>query len=157
MRITLHFYDIAFLTFQLGCNLVQSFFCLGIQSRLRGAEMQLGVGNLLVLINVRDRSIQLAGLSICLLRQRLCLPSLSACLLSLLVCSLRRALRLVNPGLSPSVDILNIVRVLCSELIKLVQPIFYWRYLTIDPLLTGQGVHLPPEAFSGLSGKRLSS
>ena len=119
--------------------------------------MQLGIGYLLVLIKVRDRSIQLAGLRICLLRQLLCLTGLSACLLSLLVCSIRRGLRLVDPGLSPAVDILDIVRVLCCELIKLVQPIFYRRYLTIYPLLASQGVHLSPEAFSGLSGKRLSS
>ena len=119
--------------------------------------MQLGVGNLLVLIKVRDRSIQLAGLRICLLRHLLRLTSLGACLLCLLVRSIGRALRLVDPGLSATVYILNIVRILCSELIKLVQPIFYRRYLTIYPLLASQGVHLSPEALSGLSRKRLSS
>ncbi len=119
--------------------------------------MQLGVGNLLVLIKIRDRSIQLTGLRICLLRHLLRLTSLSARLLRLLVRSIGRALCLVDPGLSPTVDILNIVRILCCELIKLVQPIFYRRYLTIYPLLAGQGIHLSPETLSGLSRKRLSS
>jgi hypothetical protein len=119
--------------------------------------MQLGVGNLLVLVKVRDRCIQLAGLRICLLRHLLRLTGLSACLLRLLVCSIRRALRLVDPGLSATVDILNIVCVLCSELIKLIQPIFYWCYLTIYPLLASQGVHFSPKTLSGLGRKRLSS
>src|SRR6202042_1829418 len=120
-----------------------SFFCLGIQSRLAGAEMQLGVGNLLVLIKIRDRSIQLTGLRVGLLRHLLRLASLSACLLSLLVCRVGRALRLVNPGLSAAVNVLDVVRVLGGELIKLVQPIFYRRYLTVYPLLASQGVHFP--------------
>ncbi len=119
--------------------------------------MQLCIGNLLVLVKVRDRCIQLSGLRICLLRHLLRLTSLSACLLCLLVRSIGRALRLVDPGLSAAVYILNIVRILCCELIKLVQPIFYRRYLTIYPLLASQGVHLSPEALSGLSRKRLSS
>ena len=119
--------------------------------------MQLCIGNLLVLIKVRDRGIQLGGLRICLLRHRLRLTGLGACLLCLLVCSIGRALRLMDPGLGSAVDILDIVRVLSGELIKLIQPIFYWRYLTIYPLLAGQRVHLSPETLSGLSGKRLSS
>ena len=119
--------------------------------------MQFCVGNLLVLVKIRDRRIQLAGLRTCLLRHLLRLTSLRSCLLRLLVCCVCRALRLVNTGLGPAIYVLNIVRVLCSELIQLVQPIFYRRHLTIYPLLAGQGVHLSPEAFSGLRRKRLSS
>ncbi|MEA2539121.1 MAG: hypothetical protein QOH35_487 [Acidobacteriaceae bacterium] len=110
--------------------------------------MQFGVGNLLILIKVRDRIIQLAGLRVCLLRHLLRLTSLSACLLCLLVCSFRRALRLMNPGLGTGVYVFNVVRVLSSELIQFVQPVFYRGNLPVDPLFTGKGIHFAPKALS---------
>ncbi len=119
--------------------------------------MQLGVGHLLILVKIGDRSIQLRGLRGCLLRHRLRLSSLSTRLLCLLVCGLRRALRLMNSGLGTTVYVFNIVRVLSSQLIQLVQPVFYGCYLTIYPLFTGQGIHFSPETLGGLGRKGLSS
>ena len=117
--------------------------------------MQFRICNLLVLIEVRDRRIQLAGLRIGLLRHLLRLTCLGTGLHCLLVCCIRRALSLVNSCLGATVDVLNIVRVLSGELIELVQPVFYGRYLPIDPLLTGQGIHLAPKTLSRLGWQRL--
>ena len=52
MRVSLHFNDVAFLTFQLGGNLIQSLFGFGIQSGLRGAEVKFGISDLLVLVEI---------------------------------------------------------------------------------------------------------
>ncbi len=119
--------------------------------------MQFSVGNLLILVKIRDRSVQLAGLRVCLLRQLLGLTSLGACLLCLLICRIRRALRLVNTSLGTAVYVFNVVRVLSSELIQLVQPVFYRSNLPIYPLFAGQGIQFSPETLGGLSRKRLSS
>ena len=112
--------------------------------------MKLGIRNLLVLVEIRDRRIQLTGLRVRLLRHLLRLTGLGTGLHGLLICRIRSGLRLVNTSLGPAIDILDVVCVLRRELIQLVQPIFYRCYLTVDPLLPGQGVHFAPEALVGL-------
>jgi len=87
---------------------------------LRRTEVKLGVGNLLVLVEVIDRGIQLPGLSICLLRQLLRLPGLGAGLQRLLICRFSSGLSLVNTRLSPSVYIFDIVCVFGGELIEFI-------------------------------------
>ena len=118
--------------------------------------MKFGIRNLLVLIKVSDRRIQLRGLRVGLLRHLLRLTGLGASLLGLLICRVRRALRLMDTSLGAAINILDIVRVLGGKLIELVQPIFYRGYLTIYPLLTGQWVHFSPETLGRLRWQRLS-
>ena len=103
--------------------------------------MKLGVRNLLVLVKIVNRGVQLPSLSICLLRQLLRLPGLGAGLQCLLVCCIGSRLRLVNTRLGPRIYILDIVCVLGGQLIKFIQPVFYRSYLAVYPLLPGKGVH----------------
>ncbi len=117
------------------------------------AEVKLGIGNLLVLVKVGDRRIQLTGLRAGLLRHLLRLTGLGRGLQCLLICLIRSGLRLMDTSLCAGIYILDIVRVLGRELIELVQPVFYRSYLTIDPLLAGQRVQLAPEALVRLSGQ----
>ena len=112
MRVALHFNDIPFLTLQLCSNLIQSFFRFVIQHSLCRAEMKLSIGDLLVLVDVADRRIQLAGLGSCLLRNLLRLASLGRSLQGLLVRLLGGRLRLLDTGLGATVHVFDIVRVL---------------------------------------------
>jgi len=155
VRITLNFDDVAFLTLQLRRNLIQCFLGFIVQTDLAAAEVELSVGNLLVLIKVCDCRVQLGGLLIRLLSELLRLASLRTSLLRLLVCLISRCLRLVNSSLGASIDILDIVGVLRSKLIQLVQAVLYRRDLTIHPLLTGEGIQLTPKTFIRLFRQRL--
>jgi len=74
--------------------------------------MKLSIGDLLVLVDVADRRIQLAGLGSCLLRNLLRLASLGRSLQGLLVRLLGGRLRLLDTGLGATVNVFNIVRVL---------------------------------------------
>ncbi len=118
--------------------------------------MKFCIGNLLVLVEIADRRIQLVRLRTGLLRQLLRLTGLGRSLQSLLICRVCRGLSLMDAGLRTGIDVLNIVSVLGSELIKLIQPIFNRCDLTIDPLLAGQRIHLAPKAFVRLGGQWLT-
>ena len=136
--------------------MIQSFLSFLIQSGLSRAEVKFCIGNLLVLVEIADRRIQLIRLRAGLLRQLLRLTSLGRSLQSLLICLVCGGLRLVDAGLRTGIYVLDIVRVLSSELIELVQPVFNRCDLTIDPLLAGQRIHLAPEALVRLRGQRLT-
>ena len=108
--------------------------------------MEFSIGDLLVLVEIGNRRVQLGGLRIRLLRQLLRLTGLRTRLLGLLIGSIRSALCLVDTCLGPAINILNIVCVLGCELIQLIQPVFHRGDLPVDPLLACQRIHLAPEA-----------
>jgi hypothetical protein len=157
MRVALHFYDVALLSFQLRSNLIQGFLGFLIQRGLSRAEVKFCIGNLLVLVEIADRRIQLVRLRAGLLCQLLRLTSLRRSLQSLLICLVCRTLRLVDTSLRAGIDILDVIRVLGGELIQLIQPVFNRRNLTIDPLLPCQRIHLAPESFVRLGWQWLTS
>jgi hypothetical protein len=156
VRVALHFNDVALLTFQLRRNLIKSFLGFLIQCGLSRAEVKFCIGDLLVLVEIADRRIQLIRLRAGLCGQLLGLTSLGRSLQSLLICLVCRSLRLVDTSLRAGIDILDIIRVLGGELIQLIQPVFNRRNLTIDPLLPRQRIHLAPEAFVRLGRQRLT-
>src|SRR5579885_2910406 len=68
-RVPFHLYDVALLPLQLGCDLVESFLCFGVQSSLAGAETNFGIADFLILVEPCNGRIQLASLIAGVLRE----------------------------------------------------------------------------------------
>ncbi len=118
--------------------------------------MQFSICDLLILVDVANRSIQLTCLRTCLLSNLLCLTCLGRCLLSLLIRLVGRRLSFLYSGLCTAIHVFDVASVLCGYLVELIKPIFYWRNLAIYPLFTRKWIQLTPEAFIRLGGQRLT-
>src|ERR1700733_1139362 len=155
-RVALHLNDVTLLPLQLGSNIVQSRLGLCIQDRLTVAEINLSVRNRRILVEVRDRRIQIVCAGRSLLRHLRSLSRLRVCRGRKLVRTVSRGLRLLDAGRAARVQILDVVAVLRGELIQLIQPILHRTDLPVDPLLAGQRVQVAPEALIRLRRKRLA-
>ena len=118
--------------------------------------MQFSICNLLILVDIANRGIQLACLRTCLLSYLLRLTRLGRCLLSLLIRLVGRRLCFLYSGLGAAIYVFDVARVFCGYLVELIKPIFYWRNLTIYPLFTRKWIQLTPETFIRLGGQRLT-
>ncbi len=150
------FYYISFLSLDLRCDLGEGILSFGIQLSLTGTKANLGVIDLLVLIEVRDGGVQLRGLRAGLLRQCVRLIGGGAGGGGGSAGLPGGGFGLTDTGLGAGVYVFNVCGIARLKLIELVEAVLDRIELPIDPLFAGEGVDFSPEAFVGLGCQRMA-
>src|SRR3984885_15457731 len=147
---------VSLLSLKLGSDLAEGVFRLGVQRGLAGAEANLGVIYFLVLVEIGNRGVQLAGVGARLHGRLIRLARGAARGRCGLVGLVGGGLRLMNAGLCAGIRVLDVIGVLGLELVELVQATLGRVKLPVYPLLAGKRIHVTPESLFGPRLERLA-
>ncbi len=123
---------------------------------MTGKEIDRRAGDSLVLVQIAHRAMQRIGTGAGRGGESVCLIGAGPGRLSMLVGGGGSIVGTLDAGGGAAVYILDVICILCLQLVKFIDTILYRIDLAMYPLLASEGIHMSPKALFGLLRERLA-